>query len=320
MKTVLSRLSGIARAATGAGLALFSCAVLLGIPILIFAQDQFSTLEDGKTMVVTDAPDMEVYAFGKSVIVKQRVKGVLAIGGDIIVEGSVSGDAATLGGSITQASNAYIGGDVIVIGGKYKPESESPLREAGKETIMFAVLEDELRELGQNPSKLFSPELTPSFFAIRALSVLFWFIVSFLFATLAPGAVSRAIVRVHLSTLKVSAIGMLTLVLTIAGVMLAIEYLPNYIGASVFLMALISLMLAFVFGRVALNLSVGKVIQKYIFRNGNRSETVAILLGVLFWTILLSIPYIWTFGVITLFVTGLGLVLTARSPATWRQT
>jgi hypothetical protein len=185
---------------------------------------------------------------------------------------------------------------------------------------MFAVLEDELRELGQNPSKLFAPELTPSFFAIRALSVLFWFIVSFLFATLAPGAVSRAIVRVHLSTLKVSAIGMLTLVLTIAGVMLAIEYLPNYIGASVFLMGLISLMLAFVFGRVALNLSVGKVIQKYIFRNGNRSETVAILLGVLFWTILLSIPYIWTFGVIALFVTGLGLVLTARSPATWRQT
>ena len=130
---------------------------------------------------------------GKSVIVKQRAKGVLAIGGDITVEGRVSGDVATIGGSIIQRRDAYIGGDIIAFGGAYKPESQTPLREAGKETVMFAMFEDELREMAQNPSEIFAPTFSWAFFAQRILSVLFWFIVSFGLTTLAPGAVSRAI-------------------------------------------------------------------------------------------------------------------------------
>src|SRR5438093_1297442 len=161
-------------------------------------------------MIVDDAPDMEVYAFGKSVIVKQRAKGVLAIGGDITVEGRVSGDVAAIGGSIIQRRDAYVGGDIIAFGGAYKPESQTPLREAGKETVMFAMFEDELREMAQNPSEIFAPTFSWAFFAQRILSVLFWFIVSFGLTTLAPGAVSRAIARFKLSTLKVATIGTLT--------------------------------------------------------------------------------------------------------------
>jgi hypothetical protein len=262
---------------------------------------------------------MEVYAFGKSVIVKQRAKGVLAIGGDITIEGSVSGDVATMGGSIIQTTNGYVGGDVIVIGGTYKPESDTPLREPGKETVMFAVMEDQLRELGQNPSELFSPNLSVSFFALRALSLLFWFIVSFLLTTLAPGAVSRSVARLKLSSLKIAAIGMFALLLTLVGSMLGFQFLPNYLGVSIFFMVFVLLMLAFVFGRVVMNVSIGKLIQKKILPEGNRSETLAVFLGVFFWTLILSIPYLWTFAAIALFVSGLGLVLTAKTPATWRH-
>jgi len=46
---------------------------------------------------------------------------------------------------------------------------------------------------------------------------------------------------------------------------------------------------------------------------------VTILLGVIFWTIILSIPYLWMLAVVVLFVVGLGLVLTAKAPASWRQ-
>jgi len=101
-------------------------------PTFLIAQTQFSTSDDGLTMIVDDAPDMEVVAFGKNVIVKNRAKGVLSIGGDVTIEGSVSGDVATIGGSIIQKNSAYVGGDVIEFGGAYKPESQSPLREAGK--------------------------------------------------------------------------------------------------------------------------------------------------------------------------------------------
>jgi hypothetical protein len=319
VETVFSPYSVAAEAANRARIALFVSLILAIAPLLIFSQQQISTSDDAKTMIVDDAPDMEVYAFGKSVIVKQRAKGVLAIGGDIVIEGSVSGDVATIGGSITQRGGAYIGGDVIAFGGAYKPESQEPLREAGKETVMFGMFEDELRNVGQNPTGLFSPSLSLSFLAQRILSVLFWFVVSFGLTTLAPGAVSRGIARFQLSTLKVCSMGMSALVVMLLGILIGVEFLPNYISVSIFLMAFVLLMLAFVFGRVALQLSVGKLIQKNLLPQGNKSETITILLGVIFWTLLLSIPYIWTLAVVALFVAGLGLVLTAKMPATWRQ-
>ena len=319
METVFESFSGFAETVNRAWFALVVGGLVVFAPLLIAAQDQISTSDDGKTMTIQDAPDMEVYAFGKSVIVKQRAKGVLAIGGDITIEGSVSGDVATMGGSIIQTTNGYVGGDVIVIGGTYKPESDTPLREPGKETVMFAVMEDQLRELGQNPSELFSPNLSVSFFALRALSLLFWFIVSFLLTTLAPGAVSRSVARLKLSSLKIAAIGMFALLLTLVGSMLGFQFLPNYLGVSIFFMVFVLLMLAFVFGRVVMNVSIGKLIQKKMLPEGNRSETLAVFLGVFFWTLILSIPYLWTFAAIALFVSGLGLVLTAKTPATWRH-
>ena len=288
-------------------------------PVVLFAQDQFSTSEDGSTMTVYDAPDMTVVAFGKSVIVKNRAKGVLAIGGDVVIEGSVSEDVATIGGSITQTKDAYIGGDVIAFGGAYKAESQSPLREAGKETVMFGVFEDELREMAKNPSEIFSPTFSWAFLAQRLLSVLFWFVVSFGLTTLAPGSISRAIARFQLTTTKVVVIGLLTFVLMLIGVIGSVNALPDYLSVSLGLMAFVLLMLAYVFGRVALQLSVGKFLQKNLLPNGKRSETLAILFGVVFWTILLSIPYLWTLAVLSLFVAGLGLVLTARTANVWRQ-
>jgi hypothetical protein len=294
-------------------------ALLLAVPACLFAQTQFSTSEDGSTMTVDDAPDMEVVAFGKNVIIKNRAKGVLAIGGDITIEGSVSGDVATIGGSIVQRGDAYVGGDVIAFGGAYKPESQSPLREAGKETVMFGMFEDELRNMAKNPSEIFAPSISWSFLAQRVLSVLFWFIVSFGLATLAPGSVSRAIARFQLSTLKVIAIGMVTLILMLIGVIGSVNALPDYLSVTLGLMAFALLMLAYVFGRVALQLSIGKFIQRNTVPSGSRSETLAILFGVVFWTLLLSIPYVWTLSVLALFIAGLGLVLTAKTTSAWRQ-
>ncbi|MBK6590213.1 MAG: hypothetical protein IPG22_18185 [Acidobacteria bacterium] len=108
--------------------------LVLFIPILCltaFANPEITTSEDQTTVIVNDAPEQDVISFGKSVIVIKRAKGVLVVGGDITVEGRVEGDVATIGGNIVQKENAYIGGEVIAIGGSYKPESTSPLREAG---------------------------------------------------------------------------------------------------------------------------------------------------------------------------------------------
>jgi hypothetical protein len=289
--------------------------MILAGAVFSFAQISVSAKD---TFTVEDAPDQEVVCYGKTVIVKTRAKGVLAIGGDVIVEGRVSGDVAAVGGSVIQKDGAYIGGDVFAVGGAYKPESSQPLREEGRETVMYAGYEEEIRDLSQNPSSLFSPHFSLAFLAQRIFSVLFWFVLSLGLATLAPGAVSRAIARFHLSSLKVMALGVAGFLGTTVAVVGSLKVLPNPFGVVFGMMAFVLLMLAYVFGRVALNVSVGKLLQKYIRGEQNGSEALAILIGVVTWTLVLSIPYVWTIALFILFSTGVGLVLTARSPKNWQ--
>lgn len=297
---------------------LFALAISFIVPISLVAQSQATLSADEQTMTVENAPETEVISFGKTVIVKQSAKGVFAFGGDIIIEGRVEGDVGTIGGSIIQKKDAFVGGDVIVIGGSYKPETDVPLRNEGKETIMIGVFEEELRSLSQDPSELFSPSFSLAFFAQRALSVLFWFIVSLGFATIAPGAVSRSIARINLSTLKVIGIGFFAFLVLTIGIVGSFSFLPNYLSGILGLMSFVLLILAFVFGRVVLNVSFGKLLQKHFLPEKNQSETLAIFMGVVVWTVILSIPYLWPFALLAIFSAGIGLVLTARSAIGWK--
>ena len=288
-------------------------AFLLSVSIIttIYAQANLSQPDD-KTLIVEDAPESEIFAFGKTVIIKKSAKGVLSLGGDVIIEGRVKGDAAAIGGSITQKKGAFVGGEVIIFGGTYRHEDEQPLRNEKKETIVFAVFEDELRDVMQNPSQIFAPTFSWSFFAQRLLSVLFWFLISLALATIAPGAVSRAVARFSLSTLKVFAIGMAGLLLIVIGGTLSLSFLPNYLGAIVGLMAFVLLMLGYVFGRATLQVSIGKRMQKVFLADKKHSEVVSYLIGAFVLTFLLSIPYLWTFTLLALLASSIGLVFTAK--------
>lgn len=184
---------------------------------------------------------------------------------------------------------------------------------------MIAVFEEELRNLTQNPSQIFSPSFSSAFLAQRVLSILFWFVLSLALTTISPGAVSRAIARFRLSTLKIIAIGFFSFLGTTVGVMACLNFLPNYINAVVIFMVFLLLILAYVFGRVALQLIVGKHLQKQFLPESKQSETLAILIGVIVWTIFLSIPYLWAFALLALISASIGLVLTARSTNGWQK-
>ena len=282
----------------------------------MFSFAQVSTQHE--TFVVEDAPDQEIVCYGKTVLVKGRAQGVLAIGGNVIVEGEVSGDVGAIGGSVIQRNGAYIGGDVLIVGGTYKPETTDPLRGEGKKTVMYAGYEEELRSMTKDPTMLFAPSLSLSFLAQRILSVLFWFVVSLGLATIAPGAVSRAVAKFQLSVLKLVAIGAAAFLATTIGVIGSLKILPSHLSVVVGIMAFVLMLLAYVFGRVALSVALGKLIQKRILGDHGQSETLAILIGVVGWTVLLSIPYVWTIALFVLFAAGLGLVLTARSQRGWQ--
>lgn len=285
--------------------------------VAVVAHPEISTSEDQTTVTVNDAPEQEVYVIGKSVIVNKQAKGVLAIGGDVIVNGRIEGDVATIGGNVIQEKDAYIGGDIIVFGGAYKPESENPLREPGKETVSFGVFEDELRKFGQDPTQIFSPNLSLSYFAQRLILALFWFIISVVLTTVAPGAVSRAVARIQLSVLKMCGIGAAAFLLLSGLIIGGAIMLPNYLSATLALMGVVILMLGYVFGRVSLQVSAGKLIQKRLLSDNNRSETLAILIGVMVWTLILSLPYVWLLAIFSVFTTGIGLLLTGRAAPKW---
>lgn len=296
---------------------LFFCALQLFCSAVI-AHPEITTSEEDKTVTINDAPEQEVYVIGKSVIVNKQAKGVLAIGGDVIIKGRIEGDVATIGGNVIQEKDAYVGGDVIVFGGAYKPESQTPLREAGKETVSFGVFEDELRNFGQNPAQIFSPSFSVSFLAQRLVLALFWFIISVVMTTIAPGAVSRAVARLQLSSLKVCALGAIAFIFLSATLIGGAIVLPEYLSATLGLMGALMLLLGYVFGRVSLQITVGKLFQKYVLSENNRSETLGILIGVLAWTLLLSIPYIWLISLFAVFTVGIGLILTGRTVPTWK--
>jgi hypothetical protein len=294
---------------------LFAIFFLLFISLSIYAQTSLSQ-PDEHTLIIEESP-MEIFAIGKTVFIKKSAKGILSLGGDVIVEGRVEGDVATVGGSVIQKEGAYIGGDVIILGGTYRHDSEQPLRNPEKETVMVAVFEEELRNMSQNPAQILSPNWSWSFLAQRLLSVLFWFLLSLGLTTIAPGAVSRAVSRYKISTLKIFGLGVVGLFAMTFGVMAAIGYLPGYINAVVGLMALFTLILTYVFGRVVMQAVAGKWIQKIIFSDKKQSESIALFFGALIWTLLLSLPYIWTFALVVLLMSSFGLVLTARTSNGW---
>ena len=113
-------------------------------------------------------------------------------------------------------------------------------------------------------------------------------------------------------------LGLLGFVVMTAGTIASVGFLPEYLSVVLAVMAFALLLLAYGFGRVAMQVSLGKYIQRSL-PWGNRSESLAVLIGVVAWTIFLSIPFIWTLALIAVFAAGIGLVITARPEVPWKQ-
>ena len=171
----------------------------------------------------------------------------------------------------------------------------------------------------RNPAGLLQPRWSPSYIGSRILAVLFWFVVSLALTATMPGTISRGVARLQLTSLRVAVIGLIGAVVIGAGVELCLWMLPQTISVLVGLMALILIVLAGLFGRVILYAATGRWLQRKYFPFGKNSEAVALLLGTAFWVTLDSLPYVWPFVVIVIWVLSLGLAFTARYHVGWRR-
>jgi len=274
---------------------------------------------DPQARVIDGVVNSTVFGLGQSIRITGSVKeGAIAFGGDVIVEGSVDGDVAAIGGSVIQREGSRIGGDVIVLGGIYHHGKAAPGRDPKSATYMYAGYEDELRRLMRDPFSLLRPQLTASFFGTRLLAVLVWFIISLALTAVMPNTVSRAVARLQLSSLRVAIIALIGTIVIGLGVPLLLLVLPSIIGAPILIMALLLVLVSSLFGRVVIFAATGNWLRRRFFSR-IQLDSVALLLGVVFWVTLESLPYVWPFVIAGLLVVSLGLALTARYRITWKK-
>jgi|SRR5689334_644649 len=287
--------------------------LLVGAASVVCAQSA-----DDKVVLVDGTNDGTVFGVGNSLRITGTVKqGAMSFGGDVIVEGVVDGDVATIGGSVIQKPGSRIGGDVIVLGGTYRADDATAQRRPEAMTMMYAGYQQELRNMMRNPTGLFSPTWTPTYFGTRLLVVLFWFLVSLAFTAAMPGTISRGVARLQLTSLRVAAIGLIGVVVLFGLVILCLWIMPEPVRVLVGLLALLLWLVAGLFGRVILYAATGRWIQRKYAVVGKNSEAVALLLGTSFWVLLTSLPYVWPFMATFILIISFGLALTARYRVGW---
>ena len=293
-------------------------ALLLTVLVLVGVASAQNAKEK-ETIVISGANEGPVVGLGKSVRITGSAQEAVSLGGDVIVEGVVDGDVAAVGGSVIQKAGARIGGDVMVIGGSYRPEDAHPNRNPNAMTMMYAGYEQELSNMMNNPTGIFSPRWTSTYLGTRLLVVLFWFLVSLGFTAAMPNTISRGVARLQLTSLRVAVIGLTGLVVLFGAVPLCLWIMPQPVQAMVGLLALLFLLVAGVFGRVILYAATGRWLQRKYLAIGKNSEAVALLLGTSFWVLLTSLPYVWLFMAIIMLIISFGLALTARYRVGWNS-
>jgi hypothetical protein len=301
--------------------AAYTLSVLLVLMAAVFAQTaKDDHPDDPQARVIDGVVNTTVFGMGQSIKITGTVKeGAMSFGGDVIVEGTVEGDVAAIGGSVIQRPGARIGGDVIVLGGIYHHDKAAPDRDPKSVTIMYAGYEEQLRHIMRDPFSVLHPQLSAVFLGTRLLAILVWFIVSLALTAVMPNTISRAVTRLQLTSLRVALIGLLGAVALSLGVLGSLWLLPSLVSAAIVLLALLLAVVATVFGRVVIVAATGRWLQRR-FLPQLQSESVMLLLGVTFWIVMSSIPYVWPFVQAGLLVASLGLALTARYRVGWITT
>src|SRR5258708_794313 len=272
---------------------------------------------DPQARVIDGVSNSTVFGLGQSIRITGTVRqGAIAFGGGGMVEGRGDGDVGAIGGPGIQREGSRIGGAVIVVGGIYYHGKTAPGRDPQSVTIMYAGYEEQLKHAMREPFTLLHPQLTPAFFGLRLLAILFWFIVSLALTAVMPNTVSRAVARLSLAKVRVALIGLLGLVAITGGVIVCLLVLPEVIGFLISILALLLLLVATLFGRVVIFAATGQWLQRR-FLPKLKSESITLLLGVAFWVAMASLPFVWPLVIGGLIVTSLALVWPVRSPVRW---
>jgi hypothetical protein len=273
---------------------------------------------EGPVLVVAESDDIQedLVVMGRSVEIVGHVRGgVLALGGDVTVTGTVDGDVAAIGGSVVQEPGSHISGDVLIVGGRYLHANKG-CRGDGTETVVLAGSGQSLREFFANPTReLLVPRIDRSYLGWRIAAALSSFLLAIVLIAIAPASISRASERLAADSLKIAAIGLVGTVAGILLVSLTLVVLPGPLSAIISGLLLVALVVVQLFGRVVAYFLVGRWLQRRLLGERSRSQTVALLLGVLALAFLGSLPVVGALLVFATFILSVGIILTMPGTA-----
>jgi hypothetical protein len=102
------------------------CLILLALlfvvaaPSALLANDKNDRVQIGHSIVVEEGEEAgDLVCIGCSIRMMGTCGDIVAVGGSISIEGTVKGDAVTVGGGMHLGENASVDGDVVTVGGGF---------------------------------------------------------------------------------------------------------------------------------------------------------------------------------------------------------
>lgn len=227
----------------------------------------------------------------------------VAVGGNLKVDGIVTGNAVCIGGSLTISSSGQVNGDTVCIGGSMRIDPNAKLR---GERVSIAAIR------GMDFGKFFHKKTTPDrffpfirYFVLITIFNIVYFCATVLAIVLVPNRVLLISDTIYQSPGKSFATGIAAAIIFIP---LLIFLLITCIGIPLIPVAIIVAIIAWLLGYASVALFIGT----RFFHTKSQTLLWLASLGVLILAIVQYIPFLGWFLVFIFELTGFGAVILTK--------
>jgi hypothetical protein len=226
-----------------------------------------------------------INAFQQDLEIKGRVNGsVFLVGGTLLLEGVVMGDAICLGAQVNIKAGAVIQRDLIVIGGHLNKAEQCKING----DVYYVRSKEDLRQITRSIIP-FLPESGGQTF-LRISKIFFWFILVMLALLVMPVKINQAADMLGKTPLRYGAIGLLALLIFILLLLSFIIMSLVLIGIPLLIILMLAYFLVLVFGRTVVFYCFGSKLSSALKLKGN--AVFFVVLGATVYALVKFIPWL----------------------------
>jgi len=241
-----------------------------------------------------------INAFNSALVIDGKVEdGIFLIGGSLRLSGAVNGDVICLGSQVDIGEGAFIGRDLIIIGGRL---AKDPGCKINGEFYYVRTRED-LKKISHTLLPFLPESGGMTFF--RVSKIFLWFILVMLALLLLPLQVSRAAAMLKKAPLRHGAFGLLAMLAFILLLLVFIILSLVLIGIPLLVLLIAAYFLILIFGRAVLYFAIGSAIAAAFKING--SPVLFVVLGTLVYALLKFVPWIGAPLLIIMDIVAIGI-------------